>query len=318
LYTHYDWSAQGATISGTTHDVTVVSVTPTSAGTYTVTLTASFDNTALSPLSCPATGTAVDCNLSGCTLGYWKNHPAVWDSYSDPIVAGTGGHPGMPAGTSPGQEFITTTSFYAYFALTRTVTGVPTSSTMLQALGLQGGGCVALARNGIAALLSKAAFGGGYPWSGTYSDLYTTIQIVLNGGTSSWTCSSLNDALNIANNNEFNGNCSALGAPGATPTVLNRSNSQDAVMNKLNVVAAPNPFYNKVKFFINSSEAGHVQLDIMNILGQKIANVYDGNIQANSVHEVEFTVPSSAPQNLMYLLRLGNQHVSGKLLRINQ
>lgn len=321
-YTHYNWSAQGASISGSTHDVTSVIVTP-SAGTYTVSIAVSFDNISLGTVTCTTTATAVDCSLSGCTIGYWKNHPAVWDAYTDPVVAGlvsgtTTIYPGMPAGTGPGQQFTTATLFKTYFAITQTITGISGNPTMLQVLGLQGGNCVALARNGIAALLSKAAFGDSYPFSGSFIDLYNTIRTVLNGGTSTWTCSSLNDALNIANNNEFNGNCSALGSPGATPKLLKiASSDKDLLVNKLNVIAAPNPFNSRVKFFISSPESGHVHLDVLNMLGQRIATVYDGNVQANNIQEVEFNAPASAPQNMMYLLRMGNKQVTGKLLRVN-
>jgi hypothetical protein len=303
-YLHFDWSATGATISGTTHDVTMVSVTPTAAGTYTVTLSVSFESTLFSPLTCVATGVATDCNAKGCTLGYYKNHTTVWDQLSDPIVSA------MPAG----MKFTTSTYFKTYFPGAYTFTGLTNTTTMLQVLNLNGGGCVAMARNSIAALLSKAAFGNDYAFPGSFMDIYSTILTTLNGNYFTYDCSTLNDALNTANNNEASGACSALG----NMVTMRNITNPDEVITKLSVVAFPNPFNATVKFIISSPGSGHVQLDVLNILGQKIATAYDGNIQANSAQQVEFTVPASAPQNLMYILKMGDQQVTGKLMRINR
>ncbi|MGE5520766.1 MAG: beta strand repeat-containing protein, partial [Candidatus Dadabacteria bacterium] len=310
-YTHWDWSAQGATISGTAHDVTSVSVVPTQAGTYTVTLTVSFESSVFSPVTCTQAGTATMCVVYGCTLGFWKNHTAIWDSYTDPLVMN------MPAGTGPGQRFTTSTLFMTYFPGIDPINGITSTSTMLDVLKLGGGGCVALARNAIAALLSEAAFGNTYAFPGTFTQTYNTILATLGGaGTTSYTCSTLNSALDMANNNEYNNACSNLGDPGATRGI--RIMNEVTNVQHLNVIAAPNPFTSKVRFIITSPQSGHAQLDVLNILGQRIATVFDGNIQANNSYEVQYNVPSSAPQNMMYILRMGNQQVTGKLLRVNQ
>ncbi len=89
----------------------------------------------------------------GCTPGFWKNHAKVWDQLTDPTVAA------MPAG----YQFITTTSFNAYFGLTPAQTGVPNSFTMLDAASATGGGEGKLMRHGVSALLNVAALGGAYP-----------------------------------------------------------------------------------------------------------------------------------------------------------
>jgi hypothetical protein len=49
-----------------------------------------------------------------------------------------------------------------------------------------------------------------------------------------------------------------------------------------------------------------------------MATIFNGTVIANRNQVVEYKVPASAPQNLLYILRLGSEQVSGKLLRVNR
>jgi hypothetical protein len=307
-YTHYQWSVTGdATIeSGVTYDVLSIQVTA-GTGTFTVVLTASFDNTALTPITCTYTVTVTDCDARGCTLGFWKTHPAIWDQWTDALVVA------MPGTFS----FTTSTKFKGYFG-NPSIQGINNNTTMLDVLNMQGGNCVALARNAIAALLSKAAFNEDYRFPGTFEQIRSLI-IATFAGSSTYTCSTLNTALNTANNNEFSGACSALGDPGASFKGKIVSLLKDEfIPNKLTVTAAPNPFFDRVRFVITTPEEGHAQLDVMNLLGQKVATVFNEYMKANSQQIVEYNVPASAPQTMLYVLRIGNRQVTGKLLKVNQ
>jgi hypothetical protein len=83
------------------------------------------------------------------------------------------------------------------------------------------------------------------------------------------------------------------------------------------VTAYPNPFSNKVKFVVTSAIAGKGSLEVYNMLGQKIKSVYQGNIIAGN-QIFELSLPSTQRSNLIYVLRVGDKRVTGKLLHLNQ
>jgi hypothetical protein len=83
----------------------------------------------------------------------------------------------------------------------------------------------------------------------------------------------------------------------------------------LSVQAYPNPFTDKVRFTILSPVAGKAQLDVYNMLGQKLQTVYSGYVQAHMSQSVEFNIPARAQQNLIYILQVGNERLTGKLLK---
>jgi hypothetical protein len=50
------------------------------------------------------------------------------------------------------------------------------------------------------------------------------------------------------------------------------------------------------------------------MLGQKVKTVYSGFIQANKAQVVEFRAGAAAHQSLLYILKIGDNQVTGKLL----
>jgi len=82
----------------------------------------------------------------------------------------------------------------------------------------------------------------------------------------------------------------------------------------LKVEAFPNPFTGKVKFAVTAPQPGYSTLEIMNMLGQKIKTVYRGHMQAGS-QVFEITLPAGKFSTLLYIFRLGEQQVSGKLVQ---
>ena len=83
------------------------------------------------------------------------------------------------------------------------------------------------------------------------------------------------------------------------------------------VTAYPNPFSGKVKFVVSSKIAGRGSLEVYNMLGQKVKSVYQGNIIAGN-QIFEMTLPSAQRSNLIYILRVGDKRVTGKLLHLNR
>jgi hypothetical protein len=82
------------------------------------------------------------------------------------------------------------------------------------------------------------------------------------------------------------------------------------------VKSLPNPYTDKVRFNLVSGISGLATLEVHNVLGQKIAVVYQGYIQAGREMTKEFYVPSKDRGTLIYTFRVGDQKVSGKLVPV--
>jgi hypothetical protein len=81
-------------------------------------------------------------------------------------------------------------------------------------------------------------------------------------------------------------------------------------------MAAPNPFTNQVNFTIQSAVSGQGALELYNTKGQKVSTVFRGYLVAGKAHNVEYRVPNAGQGNLIYVLRVGNQRTSGRLLKL--
>ena len=109
-----------------------------------------------------------------------------------------------------------------------------------------------------------------------------------------------------------------------TPGVNNTNTSNEATARSLGsatlessvtIKAMPNPFSNQVRFVINSIDQGEGTLDIYNIAGQKIKTIYKGNIPAGASY-FDLKLPAQN-RNLVYVLRIGDQKVTGTLTQLN-
>jgi hypothetical protein len=235
----------------------------------------------------------------GCTPGFWKNHPEVWDGK---------GVDGVSAG------FTTSTDFFTYFGIAPGSCGLPNTLTMLGAVSLGGGQCKAVARQGVAALLSAAAFPTKFGFPPPSTDFASLLQM-LKDSLSACNCSeSLINALSAANNNEANGVCSALGQ---LATVAARGGAVSELnTDQLTVNAHPNPFTSKVTFRINAPVSGEVTLVVYNVTGQRIGIVYQGWVDKGVTKDIEYNVPTKSHGVLFYALSQGDKSVRGKLIHL--
>lgn len=96
--------------------------------------------------------------------------------------------------------------------------------------------------------------------------------------------------------------------------ILSQSAKEDNVT-ELKVFASPNPFNDRVRFQIESPVSGHGNLEVFNMLGQKVKTVYEGHVEAGRGQVIEFSVPQTLRSNLIYVMRVGNHRVTGKLVR---
>lgn len=86
---------------------------------------------------------------------------------------------------------------------------------------------------------------------------------------------------------------------------------------RLGIKAIPNPFADRVRLAVTTERAGNGSIDVFNMQGQKIKTVYSGFVPAGtSYYDLEVTGQSSG--QLIYILRVGSEKISGKLLRVNK
>ena len=77
----------------------------------------------------------------------------------------------------------------------------------------------------------------------------------------------------------------------------------------------PNPFGSKVRFLINSPETAKGILEIYNMQGQKIKTVFQGYIN-EGLNYFDLTLPQSNRSELIYILRMADKNITGKILQL--
>jgi hypothetical protein len=114
-----------------------------------------------------------------------------------------------------------------------------------------------------------------------------------------------------------NTSCGASTLRQATGTNTQTTVQQVVVPAQTKVTAYPNPFSDRVKFVVTSSVAGQGSLEVYNMLGQKLKTVYQGKIIAGN-QTFDLALPATQRSNLIYVLRVGDTRITGKLLNINR
>lgn len=97
----------------------------------------------------------------------------------------------------------------------------------------------------------------------------------------------------------------------------NAGNEPDQKMSGINlaVTAYPNPFTDRVKFFIISQVSGKASLDVYNMVGQKICIIYQGYLFAGKGQVVESRISAAYQGNLIYTLIVGDKQVHEKVMQ---
>ncbi|HUP13969.1 MAG TPA: hypothetical protein VM187_17235, partial [Niastella sp.] len=80
------------------------------------------------------------------------------------------------------------------------------------------------------------------------------------------------------------------------------------------VAAAPNPFNDHIRFTITPATSGRGTLDLYNTLGQKVRTVFQGQVQKGQTQTIEYSVPYSQRNLLIYQFNVGKERLSGKLV----
>jgi hypothetical protein len=122
------------------------------------------------------------------------------------------------------------------------------------------------------------------------------------------------EGANISGVEMDNTSCSTV-----APVMVRASNSEvEATASKLTVSAFPNPFADRIRFTIQAPKAGRATLEVYNMLGQKLAVPFEGQLSAGETRSVDFTAPVNHRSSLIYRLRMNGEQVSGKLLGTKQ
>jgi hypothetical protein len=82
------------------------------------------------------------------------------------------------------------------------------------------------------------------------------------------------------------------------------------------IKASPNPYRDRVKFVMQSNVNGKASLILYNTTGVKVAEVYNGFINAKTPKTIDFLIPDKSRGNLFYILSIGNHKESGKLINL--
>ena len=112
--------------------------------------------------------------------------------------------------------------------------------------------------------------------------------------------------------------CSTLTAPATSLSKKEVQTFQLLPEAPAKVMAVPNPFNDRIKFTLESAVSGQGSLELYNMLGQKVKTVYQGYVEQGKVQTIEYNVPRTQRNNLIYVFRVGDQKTSGKLIGLQQ
>ncbi len=79
----------------------------------------------------------------------------------------------------------------------------------------------------------------------------------------------------------------------------------------------PNPYNDKISFRLTARQTAKTSLVLYNMLGQKVANLFEGEMQANTTTNIEYNVPAAQRKNLVFVFRNGTYSTTGKLIKAN-
>jgi hypothetical protein len=119
--------------------------------------------------------------------------------------------------------------------------------------------------------------------------------------------------LTLAAINELDGEfCGALqklpqiGTPSTLPSKLK--------VTDVFVKAYPNPYSSEINFSLVSPVSGQALLEVYDVLGRKIAVVYQGRVDANISRNVRYLVPATLRETLVYKFTVDGKTAVGKLI----
>jgi len=88
----------------------------------------------------------------------------------------------------------------------------------------------------------------------------------------------------------------------------------DEKADAITVNAYPNPYRNEIKFRFVSPKAGNATLEIYDLVGKKLAIVFNGKVDAGIEQTISYNVPLNGRVPVIYKLTIGDKMLHGMLL----
>jgi len=85
----------------------------------------------------------------------------------------------------------------------------------------------------------------------------------------------------------------------------------------ISVTASPNPYNDRIVFTIKSNVSGKASFQLVGLLGEKVANLFEGVLEKGAVKTIIYNAPATNRKTMVYQLRVGDETVSGKVLYLN-
>jgi SdrD B-like domain len=85
----------------------------------------------------------------------------------------------------------------------------------------------------------------------------------------------------------------------------------------VSVTAYPNPYTDRIVFTIKSSVSGNSSFELFDILGKKVATLYQGYFEKGTVKVITYEVPGASRSTLIYRFTNGNEIKAGKVISLN-
>ena len=76
----------------------------------------------------------------------------------------------------------------------------------------------------------------------------------------------------------------------------------------------PNPFNPSTKVQFTIPENGNVRLNVYNVIGQKVATLFDGAAEAGTLYTANFNASNMSSGIYFNVLEFGNQHITHKMM----
>jgi hypothetical protein len=92
------------------------------------------------------------------------------------------------------------------------------------------------------------------------------------------------------------------------------SSSQISNVRASSFTAYPNPYTSKINFNISASSGGRGSLVLYDLLGRKVATVFEGDFVAGSEKTFSYEMRKTGREPLIYVFKIGSEIIQGKLL----
>ena len=94
----------------------------------------------------------------------------------------------------------------------------------------------------------------------------------------------------------------------------NTANSSELLAQKNTVSVFPNPFSSELIFKFKSPANGHATLELFDMVGKRLAVVYDGEVKFQALYNFNYKVPAEYRVPMMYKITIGEEIYHGFLM----